>query len=205
MEFIGAEAAFFCGASVLTCLWDEKPGLRWPGLWDLTGGGREGDESPETGCIGVDPLADVPALCRETEVVRGAAKGRAPGGGKAAKAQAKRLQHCVLIGEERLVPTDRGECDFGLDAQRVGKLPTATPEGRQFAPLNVDLQKVDPGKVINVVQPCGLRDLASGHLGQGRDGMDASGHPRVGGQGRGKAGVPSQVQGREFAIANHVG
>lgn len=25
------------------------------------------------------------------------------------------------------------------------------------------------------------------------------------GQGRGKAGVPSQVQGREFAIANHVG
>lgn len=37
----------FCGASVLVYLRDEKPGLRWPGLWDLPGGGREGDESPE--------------------------------------------------------------------------------------------------------------------------------------------------------------
>lgn len=39
--------ALFCGASVLVCLRDEKPGLRWPGLWDLPGGGREGDEGPE--------------------------------------------------------------------------------------------------------------------------------------------------------------
>jgi 8-oxo-dGTP diphosphatase len=47
VEFVGAKAALFCGASVLTCLRDEKPGLRWPGLWDLPGGGREGEESPE--------------------------------------------------------------------------------------------------------------------------------------------------------------
>jgi 8-oxo-dGTP diphosphatase len=47
LDFVGAKAAFFCGASVLTCLRDEKPGLRWPGLWDLPGGGREGAESPE--------------------------------------------------------------------------------------------------------------------------------------------------------------
>ena len=32
---------------MLTYLRDEKPGLRWPGLWDLPGGGREGLESPE--------------------------------------------------------------------------------------------------------------------------------------------------------------
>ncbi|MBA3911872.1 MAG: DNA mismatch repair protein MutT [Rhodobacter sp.] len=47
MDFVGAKAAFFCGASVLTCLRDDHPGLRWPGLWDLPGGGREGAEGPE--------------------------------------------------------------------------------------------------------------------------------------------------------------
>lgn len=47
MDFTGAKAALFSGASVLTYLRDEKPGLRWPGLWDLPGGGREGDEGPE--------------------------------------------------------------------------------------------------------------------------------------------------------------
>jgi 8-oxo-dGTP diphosphatase len=47
MDFTGAKAALFCGASVLTCLRDDRPDLRWPGLWDLPGGGREGDEGPE--------------------------------------------------------------------------------------------------------------------------------------------------------------
>ncbi|WP_374436334.1 NUDIX hydrolase [Tabrizicola sp.] len=46
-DFTGAKAALFCGASVLVYLRDEKPGLRWPGLWDLPGGGREGNEGPE--------------------------------------------------------------------------------------------------------------------------------------------------------------
>ncbi|MDP3193880.1 NUDIX hydrolase [Tabrizicola sp.] len=46
-EFTGAKAALFCGASVLVYLRDKKPGLRWPGLWDLPGGGREGAEGPE--------------------------------------------------------------------------------------------------------------------------------------------------------------
>ncbi|RYG02280.1 MAG: NUDIX domain-containing protein [Caulobacteraceae bacterium] len=47
MEFTGAKAALFCGASVLVYLRDEKPGLRWPGHWDLPGGGRERCETPE--------------------------------------------------------------------------------------------------------------------------------------------------------------
>ncbi|HLQ20119.1 MAG TPA: NUDIX hydrolase [Tabrizicola sp.] len=47
MDFTGAKAAFFCGSTVLVYLRDEKPGLRWAGLWDLPGGGREGDEGPE--------------------------------------------------------------------------------------------------------------------------------------------------------------
>jgi 8-oxo-dGTP diphosphatase len=47
VDFTGAKAALFCEGFVLTCLRDEKPGLRWPGLWDLPGGGREGLEGPE--------------------------------------------------------------------------------------------------------------------------------------------------------------
>lgn len=46
MDFVGAKAAFFCGASVLTYLRDDLPGLGWAGHWDLPGGGREGSESP---------------------------------------------------------------------------------------------------------------------------------------------------------------
>jgi 8-oxo-dGTP diphosphatase len=47
VDFVGAKAALFCGGSVLTCLRDDHPGLPWPGLWDLPGGGREQDETPE--------------------------------------------------------------------------------------------------------------------------------------------------------------
>jgi 8-oxo-dGTP diphosphatase len=47
VDFTGAKAALFCGSSVLTCLRDDRPDLRWPGLWDLPGGGREGVESAE--------------------------------------------------------------------------------------------------------------------------------------------------------------
>lgn len=46
-HFIGAKAAFFCEGRLLVYLRDEKPGLPWPGHWDLPGGGREGNEGPE--------------------------------------------------------------------------------------------------------------------------------------------------------------
>jgi 8-oxo-dGTP diphosphatase len=47
MEFVGCKAAFFSGSRILTCQRDDKPGLRWAGLWDLPGGGREAAETPE--------------------------------------------------------------------------------------------------------------------------------------------------------------
>lgn len=47
MNFIGAKAAFLCDGAVLTCLRDDKPGLRFANWWDLPGGGREGNESPQ--------------------------------------------------------------------------------------------------------------------------------------------------------------
>jgi 8-oxo-dGTP diphosphatase len=46
-DFVGCKAAFFCGPDILTYQRDDTPGLPWAGLWDLPGGGREGDETPE--------------------------------------------------------------------------------------------------------------------------------------------------------------
>ncbi|MES2143996.1 MAG: NUDIX hydrolase [Pseudomonadota bacterium] len=47
MDFVGAKAALFCGPLILTYLRDDFDGLPWRGFWDLPGGGREGDETPE--------------------------------------------------------------------------------------------------------------------------------------------------------------
>ncbi len=46
-EFHGCKGAFLSGDRVLCYLRDDKPGLPFPAHWDLPGGGREGDESPE--------------------------------------------------------------------------------------------------------------------------------------------------------------
>jgi 8-oxo-dGTP diphosphatase len=46
-DFIGAKAAFFCGTRLLCYLRDDFPRLIWRNHWDLPGGGREGDETPE--------------------------------------------------------------------------------------------------------------------------------------------------------------
>lgn len=46
-DFVGAKAAFFHAGRVLVCLRDDFAHIPWPGHWDLPGGGREGEESPE--------------------------------------------------------------------------------------------------------------------------------------------------------------
>lgn len=45
-DFMGAKIALFIGPDMLVLHRDDRPGLLWPGFWDLPGGGREGDESP---------------------------------------------------------------------------------------------------------------------------------------------------------------
>ena len=45
-SFIGAKLALLVGNRILCLHRDDKPGLLWPGYWDLPGGGREGTESP---------------------------------------------------------------------------------------------------------------------------------------------------------------
>jgi 8-oxo-dGTP diphosphatase len=46
LPFNGTKIALFSPGAVLVYLRDIKEGIPWPGLWDLPGGGREGDESP---------------------------------------------------------------------------------------------------------------------------------------------------------------
>ena len=45
-DFTGCKIALFCGDKVLTILRDDKASIPWPNMWELPGGGREGDESP---------------------------------------------------------------------------------------------------------------------------------------------------------------
>ncbi|MBU6165882.1 MAG: NUDIX hydrolase [Alphaproteobacteria bacterium] len=45
-DFAGAKLAALIDGRILTYRRDVKPGIPWPGLIDLPGGGREGDESP---------------------------------------------------------------------------------------------------------------------------------------------------------------
>jgi 8-oxo-dGTP diphosphatase len=49
-DFTGAKVALIHGDEVLVILRDDLPGLPWAGYWDLPGGGREGDETPEA-CV----------------------------------------------------------------------------------------------------------------------------------------------------------
>lgn len=50
MIFTGAKVALLHAGQVVTLLRDDLPHIPWPGHWDLPGGGREGDETPET-CV----------------------------------------------------------------------------------------------------------------------------------------------------------
>jgi 8-oxo-dGTP diphosphatase len=47
VDFVGSKVALFCGKAILACQRDDRPDLPWPGMWDLPGGGREGNETPE--------------------------------------------------------------------------------------------------------------------------------------------------------------
>jgi len=47
MTYSGAKLALFLGAELLVLRRDDRPDIPYPNHWDLPGGGREGDESPQ--------------------------------------------------------------------------------------------------------------------------------------------------------------
>lgn len=46
LPFNGSKIALLSPGGVVTYLRDVKEGIPWPDLWDLPGGGREGDDNP---------------------------------------------------------------------------------------------------------------------------------------------------------------
>ena len=44
-DFTGCKIALFCEDRILTILRDDKENIPWPNMWELPGGGREGDET----------------------------------------------------------------------------------------------------------------------------------------------------------------
>lgn len=48
-NFSGAKIALLCAGGLIAYKRDQKPEIPFPGMWDLPGGGREGDETP-TAC-----------------------------------------------------------------------------------------------------------------------------------------------------------
>jgi len=46
--FSGSKVALLCGGQTVVYLRDDKPTIPFPAMWDLPGGGREGDEDPVT-------------------------------------------------------------------------------------------------------------------------------------------------------------
>lgn len=46
MDFIGVKGALVYEGMLVVIQRDNKPGLRFAGLWDFPGGGREGNETP---------------------------------------------------------------------------------------------------------------------------------------------------------------
>ena len=45
-DFTGCKIALFFGTKLLTILRDDIPTIPYPNMWELPGGGREGEESP---------------------------------------------------------------------------------------------------------------------------------------------------------------
>ena len=45
-DFTGCKIALLCDGQVLTILRDDKTTIPYPNMWELPGGGREGNESP---------------------------------------------------------------------------------------------------------------------------------------------------------------
>ena len=46
MEFSGCKIALICDDRLLTNLRDDKASIPYPNMWELPGGGREGEETP---------------------------------------------------------------------------------------------------------------------------------------------------------------
>ncbi|MFV1443349.1 MULTISPECIES: NUDIX hydrolase [unclassified Phaeobacter] len=68
MTFNGAKLALFIGDRLLVIERDAYPHIPYPGHWDFPGGGREGEETPET-CALRETEEEVGLVVQEVDLV----------------------------------------------------------------------------------------------------------------------------------------
>lgn len=68
IDFTGCKIALICDGQILTILRDDKETIPWPNLWELPGGGREGDESPFE-CVAREVYEELSIQLSKEEVI----------------------------------------------------------------------------------------------------------------------------------------
>ena len=68
IDYTGCKIALICDGQILTILRDDKETIPWPNLWELPGGGREGDESPFE-CVAREVYEELSIQLSKEEVI----------------------------------------------------------------------------------------------------------------------------------------
>lgn len=68
MEFSGCKIALLCDGRLLTILRDDFPTIPWPNMWELPGGGREGEETPFE-CVQREVFEELGLKLEEADIV----------------------------------------------------------------------------------------------------------------------------------------
>jgi len=68
LEFSGCKIALLCDDKLLTILRDDKASIPYPNMWELPGGGREGEEIPFE-CVQREVFEELGLKLEETDIV----------------------------------------------------------------------------------------------------------------------------------------
>lgn len=68
MEFSGCKIALLCDDRLLTILRDDKASIPYPNMWELPGGGREGEETPFE-CVQREVFEELGLKLEEMDIV----------------------------------------------------------------------------------------------------------------------------------------
>ena len=68
MEFSGCKIALLCDDRLLTILRDDISTIPWPNMWELPGGGREGEETPFE-CVQREVFEELGLKLEEADIV----------------------------------------------------------------------------------------------------------------------------------------
>ncbi|MGT2763490.1 NUDIX hydrolase [Streptococcus intermedius] len=68
MEFSGCKIALICDDRLLTILRDDKASIPYPNMWELPGGGREGEEMPFE-CVQREVFEELSLKLEEADIV----------------------------------------------------------------------------------------------------------------------------------------